>query len=79
MKKINYNEKELFGMTLKKIRLAKGMSQEGLAAKSALDRTYISSCERGKRNISLVNISKIARALNVKPSILLKGLDTFDT
>lgn len=54
-----------FGNRLKAIRLKKGLSQEKLALESSLDRTYISSVERGQRNISLLNIYKIAHALDI--------------
>jgi len=60
-----------FGKKLREIRLKKGISQEKLAELCNLHRTYISSVERGKRNISLLNIEKIAKALNVDPMILL--------
>lgn len=49
-----------------------GLSQEGLAFDSGLDRTYISSLERGKRNVSLINIQKLANALGIKASNLLE-------
>lgn len=42
------------------------ISQEKLALLAELDRTYITSVERGKRNISIINLEKIAKALNVK-------------
>lgn len=61
----------LFGLHLKKIRQNRGLSQEELAHISELDRTYISGIERGKRNVSLVNIVKIATSLNITPSNLL--------
>ncbi|MEZ8288906.1 helix-turn-helix domain-containing protein [Vibrio sp. 10N.237.312.B06] len=61
-----------FGMHLKKIRLDNSLSQEKLAELSDLDRTYISSVERGQRNISLVNICKLATALNIPRSKLLE-------
>lgn len=65
---------ELFGKQLQAIRLAKGWSQEKLAGEADLDRTYVSSVERGKRNISLINIYKLAKALDVTPqSLLTKG------
>jgi transcriptional regulator with XRE-family HTH domain len=48
------------------------MSQEKLAEESGLHRTYISSIELGKRNISLANIHKIARALGVSMTELLR-------
>ena len=58
--------KETFGRRLREVRLDKGFSQEGLALACELDRTYIGGVERGERNISLVNIHKIASALGVK-------------
>lgn len=63
------------GKTIKKIRLEKGLSQEDLADLCSLHRTYIGSVERGERNISLNNIITISRALDVKPSTLLQGID----
>jgi transcriptional regulator with XRE-family HTH domain len=54
-----------FGKRMRALREAKGISQEKLAELSDLDRTYISSVERGKRNISLLNIARLAKALNV--------------
>ena len=56
---------ERFGQHVKKIRLKKGLSQEQLGLSSDLDRTYISGIERGKRNISLLNIIKLANSLDV--------------
>lgn len=55
---------EKFGILLRKKRLDKGLSQEALADLAGLHFTYVSSTERGERNISLVNISKLAKALN---------------
>ncbi len=49
------------------------MSQQELAFRCGLDRTYIGSVERGERNISLANIHKIAAGLEVRPSELLDG------
>lgn len=54
-----------FGFHLKKLRLKKGLSQEQLGLIAELDRTYISGIERGMRNVSLINIFRIAHALNV--------------
>ena len=48
------------------------MSQEELAFRCNLHRTYISDIERGNRNISIDNIAKIASALNISPADLLK-------
>ncbi len=55
-----------FGNRVKEIRLKLGISQEELAFRSNLHRTYISSIELGKRNVSLINIDKLARALSCK-------------
>lgn len=59
------------GDRVRSLRKKKGWSQEQLAHESGLDRTYIGGVERGERNISLVNISKIADALGIKPKDLL--------
>lgn len=56
---------ETFGHRLRELRTAKGLSQEALALACDLDRTYIGGIERGERNVSLVNIEKIAVALGV--------------
>ncbi len=63
-----------FGQNLKKIRAEKGISQERLAFIANLHRTYISDVERGNRNISLINIEKIAKALEVNVKDLLNDL-----
>jgi transcriptional regulator with XRE-family HTH domain len=57
-----------FGEAIRGIRKQRGVSQESLALKCGLDRTYISGIERGTRNPSLTNILKIAAALQVSPS-----------
>lgn len=62
----------VFGERVRELRQAAGMSQEGLADASGLHRTYISSLERGQRNVSLDNIHALARALGVSPSALLE-------
>lgn len=59
------NHRRAFGSTLRHLRLAAGFSQEVLADRARLHRTYIGSVERGERNISLDNIYALARALNV--------------
>jgi transcriptional regulator with XRE-family HTH domain len=59
-----------FGLTIRKIRKRRGVSQENLALQCGLDRTYVSGIERGIRNPSLTNILKIAAALDVRPSDL---------
>lgn len=55
----------IYGDRLRQIRLEKGVSQEALAATAELHRTYVSSVERGERNVSIVNIARLAEALKV--------------
>lgn len=62
-----------FGNRVKELRVRSGISQELLAYRSELDRTYISGVERGMRNISLVNIEKIADALSVPMEYLFSS------
>lgn len=54
-----------FGKRIKQLRLSKGISQEKFAIAIGMDRTYYASVENGKRNISIVNIEKIAKGLDV--------------
>jgi len=54
-----------FGKRLREVREKAGISQEKLAELAELHRTYVSSVERGKRNISLLNIERLAIALGV--------------
>jgi transcriptional regulator with XRE-family HTH domain len=54
-----------FGQRLREIREEAGVSQEKLAEQAGVHRTYVSSVERGKRNVSLVNIERFAAALGV--------------
>lgn len=63
-----------FGHKVQEVRRDKKLSQEDLAELADLDRTYISSMERGKRNVSLLNIIKVANALSVSPEIFVQGL-----
>ncbi|MEA5578883.1 helix-turn-helix transcriptional regulator [Anabaena sp. UHCC 0451] len=64
-----------FGEHIRTIRKAQGLSQEQLAELSGLHRNYIGGVERGERNVALLNIIRIAHALGMSPSELLKGLD----
>jgi len=57
--------KEKIGKRLRELRTAKGLSQEKFSFECELDRTYIASIEQGRRNVSIVNIEKIAIALNI--------------
>ncbi len=61
-----------FGRRVRELRKKKGMSQEELALEAGLDRSYVGGVERGERNISLVNIEKLARALGVSLEALVR-------
>ena len=63
---------EKLGLKIKQLRNKMGISQEELAFRCDLHRTYISSVELGKRNVSVRNIEKIALALNVEIIELFK-------
>jgi transcriptional regulator with XRE-family HTH domain len=58
-------------MAVRELRTERGLSQEKLAELSEIHRTYIGDVERGTRNIALVNMTKIANALNVPLSKLV--------
>jgi transcriptional regulator with XRE-family HTH domain len=58
----------IFGAAIRELRKERGISQEGLALKSGLNRGYFGAVERGERNVSLANILKIAAALEVPAS-----------
>jgi len=59
---------------VRKERLKLGLSQEGLAERAELHWTYVGGIERGERNVSLLNIVKIARGLGTTASRLLMGI-----
>lgn len=56
---------EVVGMRIKQLRTEKKMSQEKLALKATLDRTYLAGVESGKRNLSLKSLEKIISALDL--------------
>jgi len=62
----------IFAANMTRLREAAGLSQEKFAEKIGFHRTYVSAVEGGKRNVSLDNIDKIAKALRVRASDLLK-------
>ena len=72
MKKNNSSLLETFAANVKKNRKEQGLSQEDLAFKANVHRTYIGMIERSEKNITLLNIEKIAKALNVPIAKLLK-------
>jgi transcriptional regulator with XRE-family HTH domain len=61
-----------FGEKVREIRKEKGLSQEQLSFKADLHRTYIGMIERAEKNITLVNIEKIANALEISVNDLMK-------
>jgi len=63
-----------FGKRIRELRLKKKWSQEKLAEASGLHWTYISGIERGKRNLGIENVVKLARALKVDVGKLFKGV-----
>jgi transcriptional regulator with XRE-family HTH domain len=62
---------ERIGNRIRELRTEADLSQEKLAFVCDLDRTYIGSVERGERNISVINLRKIAKALKIEVSALL--------
>lgn len=70
-------EKDLqrFGARVRAERERLGISQEDLADRAGLHRTYLGGVERGERNLGLLNVIRIARALGVAPSVLFKVFD----
>jgi DNA-binding XRE family transcriptional regulator len=65
-----------FGTRLRAERERVGISQEALADLAGLHRTYVGGVERGERNVGLLNIIRLARALGVSPATLLADLNT---
>ncbi len=59
------------GDAIRRARTAIGLSQEALATDADLDRSYVGGIERGEHNPTIMNIAKIANALQLKPSTLL--------
>lgn len=66
----------LLGNTVRRLREAKGWSQEEMAEKAGLHRTYISGIERGIRNPTLTILFKLANALGVEPGTLVNRKST---
>jgi transcriptional regulator with XRE-family HTH domain len=64
-----------FGQSVRKHRDAKTLTQEALAEKANLDRTYLSDIERGTRNPGVKNVVRIAKALDITASELCQGID----
>ena len=62
-----------FGKNVRECRIGRGLSQEKLAEKADLHRTYIGMIERAEKNITLLNVEKIANALDIKIEELLQN------
>lgn len=65
---------EKVGNRIKALRQQTGLSQEKFALKIGMDRTYFASVEKGKRNISVINLEKIAKGFGISLSELFRGI-----
>lgn len=65
---------ESVGKTIRRLREVMGISQEELAHRAGLHRTYVGGVERGERNLGVENLIRIARALAVSPATLLESV-----
>jgi transcriptional regulator with XRE-family HTH domain len=65
--------REILAKNMRRLRAARQLTQEALAYDSGINRTYLSAVERAERNVSIDNIARIAKGLQVEPWKLLKG------
>ena len=65
---------EIIGHRIRKLRIEQELSQEKLALKADIDRTYLAGAEQGKRNISVKSLNKIIKALGISFEDLFKGI-----
>lgn len=75
MTRLPHDVKTAFGTAVRTLRLKRGLSQEKLAELSEIHRTYIGDVERGTRNIALVNMVRIAQALELPLSALIREME----
>lgn len=61
----------VFAGNVRRLRTERGLSQEALAEAAGVHRTYVGMIERGEKNVTIYNIERIARALDVSPAFLL--------
>ena len=66
------NARQIFAQRLRQIRQIRGLSQEELADMAGLHRTYVGSVERSERNVSIDNMERLAKALEVDITELLR-------
>lgn len=64
--------RDVLAKNMRRLRAARGVSQEVLAHDAGMNRTYLSAVERAERNVSVDNIARIAKGLGVEPWKLLK-------
>jgi len=72
-----HNEKKLllsFGKKIREIRSSLALSQEELAEKAGVHRTYIGMIERGEKNVTIITIQRLAHALDVNIEYIISGL-----
>jgi transcriptional regulator with XRE-family HTH domain len=75
---MNMSITRLFGENIRRLRVSQGLSQDALADKAGLHRTYVGAVERGERNITLINAEKIANALGVSLVDCLRDRENSD-
>ncbi len=63
------------GIAVREARKAQGLSQEALAEKAGIDRSYMGGIERGEHNLAVINLHKISKALGIKLSNFLQDAD----
>jgi transcriptional regulator with XRE-family HTH domain len=68
-----------FAARLRRLRTERGISQEELAHRAGLDRTYVSSCEAGRRNVTIRTISRLSEALCVDAAALVSDRESSET
>jgi transcriptional regulator with XRE-family HTH domain len=69
---VSSDARKVFAKRLRQLRQVRGLSQEALADLAGLHRTYVGSVERGERNVSIDNMERLARALEVDIAELLR-------